>query len=378
MFSNVLGIRLQLMIGKDVPRPASYEVMNAFRSLQVTNSVEPGGDGFQLSFTIGKNKQGEYSLLHSGDLDPDSRVVIGVWMGAKLEPLIDGVIYNHQVSPGEQPGTSTLTISGRDISIMLDLKEIDEKHAQQPDSSIVQKILQNNYAQYGIIPPFEITTTTEIPTETERIPRQHETDLKYIQRLAERNSFVFYIEPVTMSLNKAHWGPEKRTEMSQPALSYDLGPSTNVKNLSFMNDALAPINTDGSYLDPVTKTSNRIPELSPIRLSLTAKTSSARRTERLRCTAYRKSDEAQAAAKAAKTAASEPISAEGELETLRYGSVLRPRRKVGVRGVGRSYNGDYFVQSVTHRIERGIYTQTFKLRRDGTGAASPKVRTNEG
>ena len=73
------------------------------------------------------------------------------------------------------------------------------------------------------------------------------------------------------------------------------------------------------------------------------------------------------------TRASEPVSAEGELDTVRYGSVLRARRLVGVRGVGRSYNGDYFVQRVTHKIQPGVYTQTFQLSRGGTGALAPRV-----
>src|SRR5262245_47789837 len=106
MLSSLLGIRLLLWIGKTVPRPAPYEVMNALTGVEVTNAVESPGDGFQLSFTIGKTKMGEYSLMQSGALDPDTRVVIGVLLGIRLHPLIDGVIHNHQISPGEQPGTS--------------------------------------------------------------------------------------------------------------------------------------------------------------------------------------------------------------------------------------------------------------------------------
>jgi hypothetical protein len=74
------------------------------------------------------------------------------------------------------------------------------------------------------------------------------------------------------------------------------------------------------------------------------------------------------------TGAPEPVTAEGELDTIRYGGVLRAHRIVAVRGVGRSFNGRYFVERVTHRIQRGIYTQTFKLSREGTGALSPVER----
>jgi hypothetical protein len=376
MLSSLFGIRLLLWIGKTVPRPAPYEVMNALTGVEVTTDMEQPGDGFQLTFTLGKNKSGEYSLLQSPAFDPESRVVIGVLLGVTLEPLIDGVIYHHQVSPGEQPGTSTLIVSGRDVRVMLDLEEKDQNYGNQADSVIVNTLL-GNYAQYGILPPFQITTTTEVPIETERIPGQHETDLKFIQRLAERNGFVFYVEPLTMGVNKAYWGPEDRAGLPQPALSHDLGPSTNVKTLRFMNDALTPIATSGSLVEPTSKRSVRIPALPSLRVPpLSSEVSSARRTERLRCTANRNFAQASTAAVAAVTGAPEPVSAEGELDTVRYGSVLRPRRLVGVRGVGRSYNGNYCVRRVTHRIQRGIYTQTFTLGRGGTGTLTPMVRTS--
>jgi hypothetical protein len=336
--------------------------------------VEQPGDGFQLTFTLGKNKSGEYSLLQSGVFDPESQISIGVLLGVKLEPLINGVIYHHQVSPGVEPGTSTLTVSGRDVSVMLDLDEWDQNYENQTDSDIVSSIL-DYYAEYGIQHPFEVTTTTEYPPETERIPGQHETDLKFIRRLAERNGYVFYIEPRTMGVSKAYWGPENRTGLQQPALSHDLGSWTNVKSLRFMNDALAPIGTSGSFVEPIAKTSIRIPALPSLRVPpLSSTVSSARRTERLRCTANRNFAQASTTAVAAVTGAQEPVSAEGELDTVRYGSVLRPHRLVGVRGVGRSYNGDYSVKSVTHRIQRGVYTQTFKLSRGGTGTLTPVVR----
>ena len=45
----------------------------------------------------------------------------------------------------------------------------------------------------------------------QRIPRQQETDLAFMRRLAQRNGFVFYVEPVTFGVNRAYFGPEIRT-----------------------------------------------------------------------------------------------------------------------------------------------------------------------
>jgi hypothetical protein len=270
--------------------------MSAFIGLEVTTDVDQPGDGFQLTFTISKNKQGEYNLLQSGVLDVDTRVIVGVLFGVTLEPLIDGVIYHHQVSPGERPGTSTLTVSGRDISVMLDLEEKDEPHKNQSDSTIVNKIL-GNYARFGILPPFQVKPTTDVPIETERVPRQQETDLKFIKRLAERNGFVFFIEPVAMGVNRAYWGPQNRGGLAQRALTHDLGSSSNVKSLRLMNDALAPIDVKGTFGEPMTKASIKIPVLPSLRMPpLSMMASSARRTERLRCTANRNPARAAAGA----------------------------------------------------------------------------------
>ena len=48
-------------------------------------------------------------------------------------------------------------------------------------------------------------------------------------------------------------------------------------------------------------------------------------------------------------------SRKGELDVLRYGSVLKARQLVGVRGAGMAFDGLYYVKSVTHTIKaRGI------------------------
>jgi hypothetical protein len=84
--------------------------------------------------------------------------------------------------------------------------------------------------------------------------------------------------------------------------------------------------------------------------------------------------QAAATAVAAATNPPEPVRGEGELDTVRYGHVLRARKLVGVRGVGESYGGDYYVRRVKHTITRESYGQQFTLSREGTGALLPVVR----
>ena len=67
------------------------------------------------------------------------------------------------------------------------------------------------------------------------------------------------------------------------------------------------------------------------------------------------------------------VTATGELDALRYEAILQPRGLVGLQGAGYSYDGAYYVEQVTHRIREGSYTQSFTLKRGGTGSLTPVV-----
>jgi len=365
-----LGIRLILWVGPTIPLPAPPSVMKALTDVTVTNDAE-GQDGFQLTLTLGKDLLLDFGILSSGTFDPMRRVVIGALMGASPEVLIDGIVTHHQVVPSGEPGRSTMTVTGKDLTQAMDLDERSDDFPNQPDSVIFTRIV-GSYPQYGLVP--QPTPTVDVPIMLERIPRQHETDLQFIRRMAERNGFVFYVEPVTFGVNKAYFGPEVRAGKPQSALTQNLGSATNVRSLSFSNDALAPVGTRGTFVDPIFKLSIPIPSVPSLRVPpLSRSPAPAYRTVELRETANENPARAATAAAAAVTGAPEPIEGSGELDAARYGSVLRARRLVGVRGAGTSYDGLYWVKRVTHTIKMGTYTQQFSLSREGTGALLPVV-----
>lgn len=369
MFASELGIRLLLWIGSTIPTPAKPSVMSALTRLTVTND-DDSGDGFQLTFALGHDGLVDWDLL-DGSLDPMKRVWIAVVMGALPEMLIDGIITQHHLTPSNEPARSTLTVTGTNLSVMLDLEEKNAPYKNQPDWVIVNRLLAT-YPQYGLIPV--VTPTTNVPIELQKIPRQHETDLRLIQRLARDNGFVFYIEPVTFGVNKAFWGPVVRAGIPQPALTMNMGASTNVTSLSFGNDALAPVGATGSFIEPFSKRAIPIPAMPAIRLPpLAALPATPSRKVLLRESANANPLEAALASAAVATAAPEAVSGQGQLDSVRYGSVLRARRLVGVRGSGFSYDGTFYVKSVTHEISKGSYTQSFRLSRDGTGSILPMV-----
>jgi hypothetical protein len=218
--------------------------------------------------------------------------------------------------------------------------------------------------------------TTDVPLVVQRIPRQQETDLAFLRRLAKRNGFVFYVEPLTLGTSVAYWGPEKRAGIPQPPLTFNLGTASNVQSIHFSNDALAPVGMRGSFVEPITKMSIQIPPLPSFKFPpLERNTMTARRTMLMRTTANQNPLQAATAALAAATGAADPVTATGVLDTVRYGSILRARRTVGIRGPGISYSGGFYVKRVKQIIDvrQGTYTQEFTLSRGGTGALLPVV-----
>lgn len=366
-----LGVRLQLLIGQTVPVPAPYAVIDALLNVEVTNR-DRDFDGFKLSFSLGKDALLDYGLLLSGLLDPPSRVIILVTIGVLPEVLIDGIITNHQVVPSNRPGEGTLHVFGKDISLKISLEEKNATYPNQPDSVIVTQLLAS-YAILGLVP--KITPTTDVPIQVDRIPSQQGSDLDFIKELATRNGFVFYVEPTPVpGVNIAYWGLDNRLGLPQSALTMNMGADTNVENsITFSFDALGPAEPQVSIVEPVTKTAIPIPLPSGLHPPLASRPAGSLRRTLPRNTANLNPVQAALRGLSSANQSSDAVTGSGEVEAVRYGRVLRARKLVGVRGVGQSYNGNYYVQDVTHRIKRGEYKQSFTLRREGRGALTPMV-----
>lgn len=371
MLTGTLGIRVLLWAGAVVPAPRP-ELSVALRSVNVT-SDETGPDGFQLGFDVGRDAIGSWDVLRTGALAIMNRVWIAVVIGAAPQVLIDGVVTRHDLQPSDEPGRSTLTVTGTDLTTVLDLVERNEPHANQPDSVIVTKLL-GAYPQLGLAPA--VTATTDVPVENDRVPRQASTDLQFIRDAASRNGFVFYLEPEAIGVTKAYWGPARRSGPPQPALTLGMGSASNLRSLSIGYDGLAPVAVEGAFVEPITKAIVSLPPLPALRVPpLAAAPAIPQRTQLLRDTSAKGPIGTALASVAQATLAPEAVQGSGELDTLRYGGVLRARGLVGVRGAGLDHDGLYYVRSVSHSIEIGRYAQRFTLSRDGRFPLLPVVRT---
>lgn len=374
------GTHLTLLIGKSVPVPAPLMFLEAIERAEVTHSDE-GHSGFQITFRVGRTSADllDYALLASPLLQPMNRVVLLVTFNVVPQVLMDGIITDQQFAPGNRPGESTLTVNGEDVSVMMDLEEKSVEHPAQAEAIIALKIIAS-YAQYGLIPKVIPPPSIDTPLPTERIPVQQGTDLSYLREMASRFGYLFYITPGPAPLtNTTYWGPPVRGGVPQKAISINMGPDSNAHIEGFRHDSLATSFVAGQVQDRMTNQVSPVKTFAGTRQPLVSRPAWATQPH-VRTRQFRQSglNTMQAVTRAqAETDASTDrvLRVTGELDAARYEALLKPRGLVGLRGAGYSYDGLYYVKSVTHNIRKGEYKQNFTLTREGQGAISPMVIT---
>jgi hypothetical protein len=367
---------LTLMMGPTIAVPVPRPVTDALTSVQVTTSAGQAS-GFQLTFAVSKNSLINRELLPAGFFDPKIRVILTVVLNGVPTVLMDGIITRHEFSASDEPGAATLTVTGEDLTAVMDL---DDEYACYPalSSDNQVRVICMKYAVYGIIPVAVPPLLLEIKPATERIDVQSSTDLDYIKALAADAGYVFYIDPGPLpGANVAYWGPEIRIGIPQPALSINMDAATNVESLSFSFDGRARTQMTVTITEPNSKISIPvpIPDIGLLRPPLAARPAIALRHVPVPDTAKLTSIGAALVGLAMTAQAADAISGQGRLDVLRYGHVLQARRLVSVRGAGLAYDGLFFVKSVTHDIKRGEYKQSFTLARDGLISQTPVVNT---
>jgi hypothetical protein len=373
------GIHLTLLMGPALPVPAPREVVDALQSAQVTVSTG-ARSGFQLDFALSKESLLNRVLLPAGFFHPFIRVILVVTLGGLPNVLIDGVITRHEVGPSNEPGQSTLTVTGEDLSALMDLQDRTGQAAYpaMPWNLMVMTILAK-YAAFGVVPAVLPPLQTSVKGPTDQVVQHKGTDLGFIKTLATNAGYTFYLTagPVP-GTSMAYWGPDVRVGVPQPALSVNLDAETNVESLRFTYDGLSRKQLVVNVLDPIMQKvviPIPIPNVSLLKPPLAAVPAVAMKTEALKDTGKLSTVDALLLGLSKTADSVDAITGSGTLDVLRYGRLLSARSLVGVRGAGLAYDGLYYVASVTHTIKRGDYKQSFTLSRDGTMPLVPAVST---
>lgn len=374
------GIQLSLMIGPVIPMPAPRVVMDALDSVEVRTSAGTVG-GFTLTFKF--NSKSELNTIfiiagaqNASPVMPALRVMLIVTLNGTPQPLFDGVMTNVQVQPGGQGESGTVTVTGEDLTKVMDMQ--DWSGLPFPAMPIEARValLCAKYAPFGLIPLVIPALFPDVPIPVDKIPAQQGTDLAYIRQLAEQVGYVFYIEPgPAPGTNIAYFGPEMKVGVPQPALNVDMDAHTNVDNLSFSFDPTKGVLPIVFIQNQMTRAPIPIPipNINPLQPPLGVLSTPLSNITMLKDTARMNPMQAISRGLNEAKKSQDSVTATGNLDVLRYGRPLRARGLVGVRGAGVAYDGLYFVSSVKSTLKRGEFKQSFDLTRNGLISITPRI-----
>ncbi|MGE5794447.1 MAG: hypothetical protein ACM36B_17270 [Bacteroidota bacterium] len=374
------GIQMTLLMGPVVPVPAPRVVMDALDSVTVTTAAG-SPSGFQLSFQFSsKSELNTIFIIAAGQSTsvgtPPLRVMLVVTLNGQPQPLFDGVMTNVEVQAGSGGSPGTVTVTGEDLTKVMDM--LDWSGLPFPAMPIEARVAMicAKYAMFGIIPLPIPVLFPDVPIPIDRIPAQQGTDLAYIRQLADEVGYVFYIEPgPAVGTSVAYFGPEIKIGVPQPALNLDMDALTNVESLSFSFDPTKGVLPVVFIQNALTRAPIPIPipNLNPLQPPLGVLSTPLANITVLKDTAKLNPMQAISRGLAEAKRSQDSVSANGSLDVLRYGRVLKARGLVGVRGAGLAYDGLYYVESVTSTLKRGEFKQSFRLTRNGLISITPKV-----
>lgn len=362
---TVTGASVALSIMK-VPAPAP--VIDAIQEIVVETAVDLAG-AFSIRFGLAVDQLGDYGLLALDPFKPFTSISIRVGTGTAPLPLavINGFVTGQRAS-WKEGGKSAHHIHGTDITGIMNLQEKVQPWPNMPDSVVAASI----FGTYAVIP--QVTPTAPRQVEPLGTPMQRGTDIRHLRRLARRNGFDCYVLPEPMSgVDVGHFGPPVVAGLPDAVLNVNMGPATNVSDVSVHYDMAKPTTVVSTNLDTATKAPQ--PALAPVSTMLPmgleptlvralagAGIAGTVPMVMPTDTGNLLTAESQPASQgmADRSSFAVVLEATGGLDL----GVLRPGGLVALRGVGHLFNGLYQVTKNRMTIAEGRFEQRFAARRN--------------
>jgi late control gene D protein (GPD) len=325
-----------------------------------------------LRFRLVQRANGEFGPVDDQLFEP------GIALSFEVEPpggltqrLFEGLVTHIRPHFETIASNGYVEVLAMDAAVMLDAEERIAAWPNAKDSDVVSQVLSG----------YQITVqpddTPVLYDEDRQLLVQRATDWRFLQHLAQRNGARFYFEyDGSQQQVVAHFAAPDVSGPPQPdvAILQD-GSSLNWADLQLV--ATGPVTMTAAALDPIAKQIVR-GEGTPALAVLGDDDAAAAVEQGLTAAGATASlgfvrdpfplDEAIGAETTAATdAAHFVIELRAELDPSLYRGLIRARRPVLVRGVGRRFSGVYYVESVRTTLEEATLLQSFVATRNATG-----------
>jgi phage protein D len=324
---------------------------------------------FRLSIALLQRADGSWPYLDDERFALWKEVVITAGLQDDTQQLIKGYITHIRPDWGIGLDQCRLEIWGMDASVLMDREDKLKDWPSKKDSDIATEILRT----YGLTP--DVTDSDVIHDEQVSTIIQRETDIQFLKRLALRNGYECYVDGDT-----GHFGPPQLSGDPQPVLAVFFGDETNVNSFHLEVNALATADVAMFQVDRTNKEVLDAASQAGQQQALGARPATgflgagmAPGQVYIGQAITTGSAEMAALCQGLYDRGEWFVTGEGEVAANQYGSILKPRSTVTIKGLGETHSGVYLVTHVTHTFTPDGYTQSFRVKRNAlmpTGSES--------
>ena len=325
-----------------------------------------------LRFSLVQRDNGEFGPVDDELFEP------GVVLGFDVEPpggvtqrLFEGPITHIRPHFETIEANAYLEVLAMDASATLDAEERVVAWPNAKDSDVVSEILSG----YNI--RADVDDTAVLYDEDRQLLIQRATDWRFLQYLAQRNGARFYFEyDDSRGQVVGHFALPDVAGPPQPDVAI-LQDDSSLAWADLQLVATGPVTMTAAALDPIRKQIVRGdgdvalevlgPDDAAEAVEEGLKAGGATAARRLVRDPFPLDEAIGAETTAATDEARFVVELRAELDPELYRGLLRARRPVLVRGVGRRFSGIYYVESVRTTLDGATLRQTFVARRNATG-----------
>lgn len=350
-------------------------------TFQVSLDMTPGGGDWDLL------ADGRFALLHQITLE------IGLGESGASAPtekarLLQGYVtaVEPRMGPGRVPD-SELVLSGLDAFGLMHMEERTRTWSDVTDADIVRTVFES----YGMTA--DVMATGPVRSSTRGPLVQRGTDAELVRWLARRVGFECYAEAANadsaplVGLGKdvvGHFHPPRVNAPLQPFLTLFPDETPNVLSFSARWESHQPTVVLAAHVDELTRRIRSSRTTAPRRPRMGATSRADILAKRLPVVLPAHPDpgrpveasvrafqdvpfdavEVENLAAAEFERADWLVSAQAEVEGLRYPKVLRARRPLAVTGAGKLLDGNWYVRTARHTWVRDAETKKYRIHVD--------------
>lgn len=321
-----------------------------------------------VRFSLAQEPSGEVFPLDGDLFAPVTPIALDVVApGGRPVRLLAGFVTHVRPHFEAVEANSYVEVVAMDAGALMAIGDHAEAYPDMTDAEAAERV----FARYQL--EKAVTATNARHALDEQLLMQRESDWAFVQRLARRNGYRCFLEhDATRGAVVAHFRP---IEAGSPQADLSiLRAGANLRWIDVQHPYALPVRARASAIDPVRKrrieatgARNLAPlggddVMAPIDRGLATAGVAAR--ERWLRDPFPLDATISVEAAALTDELELCLEARGELDPALYQGLLRARRTVLLKGVGRRLAGTWYVASVRTVLDGGALTQTFVLQRN--------------